>query len=177
MKNKIGEIIAQSRIKKGLTQDELASLAKVSIRTIQRIENEDAVPRVSTLKLIDNVLQIDSTSTNKRSFNIIQIFYLLIINFGLLTIYGFLTVDSEANFNSKVGAMVLSIFISLFIVRQTQKMRGFERLMKYGIIVIIYFLFIWLKTSGEVYGSGLLTVSIISSFVLFYGDRLKLFKH
>jgi transcriptional regulator with XRE-family HTH domain len=44
--------IVQVRQQKGLTQEELAELAGVSARTIQRIESGDSVPRNFTLKAI-----------------------------------------------------------------------------------------------------------------------------
>jgi transcriptional regulator with XRE-family HTH domain len=45
-----------ARQKKGLTQEELATLAKVSTRTIQRIESGESIPRSFTLKAIAGVL-------------------------------------------------------------------------------------------------------------------------
>lgn len=44
--------IAHARQQKGLTQEELAELAGVSTRTIQRIESGESVPRAFTLKAI-----------------------------------------------------------------------------------------------------------------------------
>ncbi len=41
---------------KGLTQEEVAELSSVTLRTIQRIENEEVIPRASTIKLISNAL-------------------------------------------------------------------------------------------------------------------------
>ena len=39
--NSIGEIIISSRKSKNLTQEQLADLSKVNLRTIQRIENNE----------------------------------------------------------------------------------------------------------------------------------------
>lgn len=55
----IGKKISETRKSKGLTQEELAELSKVNLRTIQRIENDESEPRGKTLKLICEVLDID----------------------------------------------------------------------------------------------------------------------
>ena len=41
----IGQKIKDARIKKGLTQEDLAAKTDISVRTIQRIENEEVAPR------------------------------------------------------------------------------------------------------------------------------------
>lgn len=50
--------VSKERIRKGLTQEELASLANVTVRTIQRIESGDSIPRMYTVKAIANALEI-----------------------------------------------------------------------------------------------------------------------
>ena len=57
--NEIGEKIKELRKKKGLSQEELAELAKVNLRTIQRIEKNESEPRGKTLNLICEVLEIN----------------------------------------------------------------------------------------------------------------------
>ena len=47
----IGKKISETRKSKGLTQEELAELSKVNLRTIQRIENNESEPRGKTLFL------------------------------------------------------------------------------------------------------------------------------
>lgn len=53
-----GAYIKELRIKKGLTQEELASKTDISVRTIQRIENDDVDPRAYTLQTIAEVLDV-----------------------------------------------------------------------------------------------------------------------
>ncbi|EAZ80160.1 helix-turn-helix domain-containing protein [Algoriphagus machipongonensis] len=51
MENKaLGEKLKTLRLKNGFSQDELAESAGVSLRTVQRIENAEAVPRMDTIK-------------------------------------------------------------------------------------------------------------------------------
>jgi transcriptional regulator with XRE-family HTH domain len=57
-KAELAEIISQTRKKRGLTQEELAELTHLTVRTIQRIENGKTTPRSYTLKTIISVLNI-----------------------------------------------------------------------------------------------------------------------
>jgi len=58
--NEIGEKIKEARKMKGLSQEELADLAKINLRTIQRIETNKNEPRGKTLNLICDVLEINA---------------------------------------------------------------------------------------------------------------------
>lgn len=54
-----GKLIKELRIKKGLTQEELAGRTEISSRTIQRIENGEVDPRAYTLQMIAKALEVD----------------------------------------------------------------------------------------------------------------------
>lgn len=54
----IGSIIKSARKIKGLSQEALAELAQVNIRTIQRIENNQTEPRGETLNLVCKALDL-----------------------------------------------------------------------------------------------------------------------
>jgi len=56
---KTGKLIKDLRIKKGLTQEELADMTELSARTIQRIENGEVDPRAYTLQMIAKALDVD----------------------------------------------------------------------------------------------------------------------
>jgi transcriptional regulator with XRE-family HTH domain len=56
---KIGQVIKELRIKKGLTQEELAEKTELSARTIQRIENGEVDPRAYSLQMIAKALDVD----------------------------------------------------------------------------------------------------------------------
>ena len=56
---KTGKRIKELRLKKGLTQEELAHRTEVSARTIQRIENGEVDPRAYTLQMIAKALEVD----------------------------------------------------------------------------------------------------------------------
>lgn len=55
----IGNKIREIRKKKGLSQEELADRAKVNLRTIQRIENDQNQPHGKTMQLICEVLEVN----------------------------------------------------------------------------------------------------------------------
>lgn len=54
-----GKLIKELRIKKGMTQEELADKTEISARTIQRIENGEVDPRAYTLQMIAKALDVE----------------------------------------------------------------------------------------------------------------------
>ncbi|WP_413998449.1 helix-turn-helix domain-containing protein [Flavobacterium sp. W1B] len=184
--NSIGKTINETRKSKGYTQEELAELSKVNLRTIQRIESNKSEPREKTLKLICDVLQIDKesllqkdkkTESKKIGTIIINVFFLALLNLLLMTIIGYLTLDSEANKNSRIAAVLLSFFIPFFIVYLTQKMSAIERMLKFGIGFITYIIMVLIVQGFRVgfqngFHKGLFLCLAISIGVLFYGKTL-----
>jgi transcriptional regulator with XRE-family HTH domain len=83
----IGEKILEIRKQKGLTQEELADLAKINLRTLQRIEKNETEPRGNTLKLLCNVLELnlgDIIDYGKREDNrYLSFFHLSVLSFVL----------------------------------------------------------------------------------------------
>ncbi len=55
----IGIVIKEVRKQKGLTQLDLSEHANLSVRTIQRIENNEVEPTFYSLKSISKILEID----------------------------------------------------------------------------------------------------------------------
>lgn len=181
--NSIGKKISETRRLKGFTQEELAELSKVNLRTIQRIENSKNEPRGKTLSLICDVLQIDKADLqelNKLTQNktigvfVVNGVFLILLNLLLMFIIGYLTLDSEANFNSRIGAFLLSFFIPFFIVYFTQKMSATERILKFGIGFIGYIvMLIFIQGFADGFRAGIRTglflCLLMSISVLFYG--------
>ena len=58
--NEIGKNIRDARKAKGYSQEELAELCGVNLRTIQRVENNENQPSGKTLKSIFSVLEIEN---------------------------------------------------------------------------------------------------------------------
>lgn len=186
--NSIGTKIFELRKSKGLTQEELAELSKVNLRTIQRIENNENEPRGKTLDLICNALEIDSACFTNKSSNktignyVFNGLFLMLLNLFLMAIIGFLTLDSNANLNSRIGGLLLSFFIPFFIVLLTQRMNPIERVLKFGIGYLAYIIMLiavqGLKGGFRVgLSTSLYFCLIISIGVLYYGKTfLKLIK-
>jgi transcriptional regulator with XRE-family HTH domain len=71
----LGNKMSEIRNQKGITQKELSESCNIDIRTIQRIESGDVVPRMSTLKLIANALSCDFGTFNEDSQGNIDSYY------------------------------------------------------------------------------------------------------
>ncbi|WP_276481867.1 helix-turn-helix domain-containing protein [Paraflavitalea pollutisoli] len=54
----LGHKVVSARKSKGLTQEQLAERATITVRTVQRIENDDSIPRDYTLKAIAAALNM-----------------------------------------------------------------------------------------------------------------------
>ena len=55
----LGQKILELRQQKGLTQEELVEQCNISVRTIQRIEAGETMPRIYTIKTILSALDRD----------------------------------------------------------------------------------------------------------------------
>lgn len=120
----LGEKIKDARKTKQLTQEELSELSKINLRTIQRIKKDENTPRGQTLNLICEALELDAsnfvllnTSDKKASIGNILIngFFLILINFILMLIFGYLTLHYRDVYSSKLGALLLSFFLPFFM--------------------------------------------------------------
>ena len=99
--------------------------------------------------------------------------FLVVLNVVLMSIIGYLTLDINANLNSRVGGYLLSFFISSFIVFKTPGMPGIERMLKFGIGFIAYIILsLFSLKIPQILFTGLGPCLIISLAVLFYGKQL-----
>ena len=178
----IAKKIKHTRKIKGLTQEDLAEQAKINLRTIQRIENAENVPRGKTLNLICQALEIDPAEFDlkKNSFRdknigtvIVNGLYLILVNSILMTIIGFLTLDENANWNSLVGGFLLSIFLPFFIVVFTKKMTGIERSFKFGFGYMAGFVLVMVNHGFQIgFKTGIFYCLLASLTVFYFGNEL-----
>ena len=81
----IGQKIVEIRKRKGLSQEALSDLARINLRTLQRIEKGETEPLGNTLKSLCNVLEInieDILDYGKIEDNkFLQFFYLSVLSF------------------------------------------------------------------------------------------------
>jgi len=166
----IASKIKQARIKKGMSQEELAELSGISLRTVQRIENEQNEPRGKTLQLICDTLQInieDLLDYGKKEDRQFLMFFHLSVIFGafvpigniILPLVLWLTKKDKITGLQSLGARLLNFqiiwtFLS-FIVPVIVMTIGFEALfdsinieieiadtIKHGLFLILSFGFI-----------------------------------
>lgn len=60
VKTNISTLVRQARTAKGITQQALSDLTGISLRSVQRIENGEVVPRAYTVRLLAEKLGIDN---------------------------------------------------------------------------------------------------------------------
>lgn len=119
--------VRESRIKQGLSQEELAFKAGLSLRTVQRIENGESVPRGDTLKRLSITLQISPDdiidwhiSEDKNVLTILNLSQLGFLAFPLLGIIIPLTIwilkkDKVRHVNT-VGISIINFQITWTLV-------------------------------------------------------------
>lgn len=181
-----GKIIYEVRMKKGLSQEELATMAKVNLRTIQRIENDLTEPRDTTINLIFGVLQIDQNELKapvvERDFGsllqkMINTLFIILLNIIIASVIMYLTVYDSANIYTRIGAFLLSILLPYFIVLLTRNTTSPMRLIKFGtgfILLIIFSLF-QVKIATAIF-NGAIPFALIGLSILFYGKAIQLKK-
>ncbi|WP_308991350.1 helix-turn-helix transcriptional regulator [Mariniflexile litorale] len=177
-----GKMVYEVRKQKGISQEELAILAKVNLRTIQRLENEINEPRDTTINLICEALQIDQNDLKSEveeddSGNLIQklinVIFLIFLNVTIASFIIYLTVYNNANTYSRIGAFFLCILLPYFIVSLTRNSTSLMRLIKFGtgFILLIVFLLFQVKIATGIF-SGAIPFSLIGLSILFYGDSI-----
>ena len=111
----------------------------------------------------------------KKSVAVIIVngFFLFVLNVVLMMIIGYLTLDSEANINSRIGAYLLSFFIPIFIVLKTKNMGGLERMLKFGFGFIFYIISALIMVRfPETLLTGLIPCLVIALATLYYGKEV-----
>ena len=152
----IGEKIKEIRKKKGLSQEELAESAKINLRTIQRIENNESEPRGKTLHLICKVLDVnaeDILDYGKHSDkNYLVIFHLSVLAFLVIPV-GNIILPLILWMNKKekivglkeIGANLLNFQIVWSILTfLSVTLFAFFKIMHYGSYQILIYVFIGL---------------------------------
>lgn len=86
--NTIGKKILDVRKRKGLTQEELSNLAKINLRTLQRIEKDETVPHGNTIKRLCDILDIQIEDIldygKQEDNNFLILFHLSVLSFLII---------------------------------------------------------------------------------------------
>jgi len=147
----LGKKIADYRKVKGLTQEELVEKCNINVRTLQRIEAGEVTPRISTIKLIFEALEIEfedvieSNSTDDVIQKRAQNHFLELFNF-------------KTNPMKKLVILLVPILsiITMFIVMATQKTTYDVSNVKRSDITEASGLFIQFYNSGQIDSIGTL---------------------
>jgi len=100
-------------------------------------------------------------------------FFLIVLNLSLMFVIGYLTLDSEANLNSRAGAILLSFFLPIFIVVKTKGLSPIVRMMRFGLGFITYAIMSIIMVGFPVaFATCLLPCLVLALAVLYYGDKL-----
>jgi len=112
----LGKKILELRQNRGLTQSELAENCNLSLRTVQRIETAEVMPRSYTTKLIFSYLGYDCTIKHKNWLK--QVFN---------NIVDFLNLKTNTMKKLSVLSLAILVVAGLFLVKselQAQKIEG-----------------------------------------------------
>jgi transcriptional regulator with XRE-family HTH domain len=184
--NNIGKKIKEVRKLRGYSQEQLADLSNLNLRTVQRIENDVTIPRGKTLHLLCEVLDMEvqdltmnSKNSEKKSWFafLLNLIFLALLNLLLAFIIGAMTLDSEANLNSRFGGFLLSFLIPFMVVYYTQDMNPAKRVFKFGSGYLFYFISLfsiqgWHNGLAAGVQTGLFLCLILAIGTLFYGKVL-----
>ena len=127
--NKLAQRVKELRKLNGLSQEELAKNSGLSLRTIQRVENDETIPTGETLKRISTVLEVtpnelidwdNNKETLKKTVKT-KFEYLHIFNNKLVFSKTTEIIDSVEDYGKSVNnvfktLMVFFIFIPIFTI-------------------------------------------------------------
>ncbi len=119
----IATLIREGRMAKGYTQKELSELSNISVRSIQRIENAEILPRSYTLKTLSGVLGISFESiqqdepASKPGFKVNrgQKIILTITLPLLILLLGWAFIAQSAKFPETTFELLLFIVIAVLV--------------------------------------------------------------
>lgn len=116
----LGAKILELRKNSNMTQEDLAEKSKISARTIQRIEQGDCFPRLSTLRLISHSLDYDfkgETSNQRREKTMLLLVQLSNITlFIIVPILVLVWNDSKSKTVETEAKRAINFQISLLII-------------------------------------------------------------
>lgn len=152
--HEIGFKIKELRKKKGLSQEELAEIATINLRTIQRIENNENEPHGKTLHLICTALNCnveDLLDYGKQpDYNYLRVFHLSVLVFIaiplgniILPLILWITKKDKVLGLQEMGANLLNFQIVWSVFAYTSFM-GFAvfKILHYAISPAMLYLFI-----------------------------------
>ena len=116
---------------------------------------------------------METTRTTTIAEKTIHFFFLAALNLAMTALVSYLTLDSAANLNSRVGAVLLSFLLPYFIVSKTSHLTGSQRLLRFGAgffaDAVMACIIVGIPQS---FVSFLLPCLVLGMGVLFYGNKI-----
>lgn len=110
---------------------------------------------------------------NKIGKSIATLLFFGLINCFIMAGFGYLTIDYNANLNSRAAALVLSIIMPLVLSLMTTNMSSFERLFKLGSGMLIYAIIVLFQIGIPLgFKSTLLIVIFLFETFLYFGKEI-----
>jgi uncharacterized Tic20 family protein len=159
-KTELSKRVKELRSRKGLSQEQLAEISGLSLRTIQRIENGETEPRGETLKRLMNALEVtpedlmDWSIAEDKGFltamNLSSLGFLIFPLLGILIplVLWISKKDKVKNVN-ETGKAILNFQITLTIT-----------------LVLLYILMLFWTISASGFDLDNYNKSIISAFII-----------
>ena len=159
----LGFKIKELRQNKGLSQEELSELSKVSLRTIQRIEKNTNAPSGKTLNLICESLQLNLEDLleygKKEDKGFLTLFHFTVLSFIFLPLGNiivplilWLTKKEEIVGLKEIGASLLNFQILWTIATTAIALLSvFGKLLDFGNFLILLILTILLNIALPIY--------------------------
>jgi transcriptional regulator with XRE-family HTH domain len=131
---RIGSLIKKSRIKKGYTQQQVADMTQLSLRSVQRIEKGEVIPRQYSLDVLANQLEFKPIVIEDE-----------------LTVSESQTVITHQPLN-KARRLILTFGLAILLILLTgafiSQSRGFpethfEAFLLWAGVAIAYLVFVW----------------------------------
>ena len=172
----LGQKISELRKQKGFTQEELVEKCNINVRTIQRIEAGEVMPRSFTLKTILNALGEDLENLREPESPAVENFNFEAINFSafyikLAWICGLIYF--------LIGFVEFAVDYARLYENELLISNGAYISMKF-IVLITFIYFMWgFVLSGKIFNNYLLKIGaflLIGITILFYGyDMVSLY--
>lgn len=141
-KEKIAQLVKAGRLRKGYSQQQLADLAQLNLRSVQRIENGEVLPRAFNLNLLAKQLELEDE--------------ILVLNAGIVTESAGTSLTTGTAQPEKrlsrarkmilsISLILLSILLTAAFLSQSQSFpeTSFEFFLCMGAVVTIDAVLLW----------------------------------
>lgn len=165
--NSIGDKILEIRKRKGLSQEELSTLAKINLRTLQRIEKGETEPQGNTIRKICNTLEVKIEDIldygKKEDNNFLILFHLSVLCFLIIPLGNIIlpTILWLAKRDKIFGLNDLGVDLLNFQISWTI-------LVFVSFIISSFVYFDWSKGTGMVYMPAMYMVIVLILLNIIY---------